>query len=386
MVASRSSRRRPKSMTVERAPTMSDPTRTDEQALTALRERIDAVDAQLLGLLQQRASLAKEVGEVKARTQAPVYRPEREAAILRRLRDTDAGPLNGAALQSIWREVVSACREVERRMRIAYLGPPGTFSEQAVLGHFGSGIEPIACASIDEVFRAAEAGTADFGVVPVENSTEGAVNRTLDLFLESPLRVSGEVSVPVEHCLMNLAGDLDRIERVLAHPQALAQCAGWLSAHLPRAERVPVASNAEGARLAAADPAAAAIAAAGAAARYGLEVVRRAIQDVAGNRTRFAVIGRYECSPSGADQTTLILSVPDEAGAVHRLIEPLARHDVSMKRFESRPARQSRWEYYFYIDLIGHVDDPPVAAALVELKRNAAFYKVVGAYPRSSES
>ena len=362
---------------------------SDDQALEGLRQQIDSVDGQIQALLQQRASLAHAVGQVKAKANSPVYRPEREAAIFRRLREQGADSealLKGPALEAIYRQVISACREVERRMRVAYLGPEGTFSEQAVLKHFGDGVEPVACASIDEVFRATEAGTTDFGVVPMENSTEGAVNRTLDLLLQSPVTISGEVLVPVEHCLMNLSGTLDTITRVAAHPQALAQCAGWLDQHLPGLERVPMSSNAAAAREAAGDPSLAAIAAVTAAGRYGLGIVRQAIQDNPGNRTRFAVIGDYVCGPSGQDQTSLVLSVPDEAGAVHQLIEPLARFGVSMKRFESRPARQGDWEYYFYLDLLGHVDDPTMVEALQEIRTRAAFYKLIGSYPRSTET
>jgi chorismate mutase/prephenate dehydratase len=354
-----------------------------EQRLLALRERIDAVDAAIVEALNRRAELAREVGEVKKLTDAPVYRPEREAQIMLRLAARNTGPLPDAALESIYREVVSACREIERRMRIAYLGPPGTFSEMAAIRHFGSSVDAVPCASIDEVFRATESGTADFGVVPVENSSEGAVNRSLDLLLQTPLTISGEVSVPVRHNLLTRSGSLEGVVRVCAHAQALAQCQGWLDRHAPGLERVPVSSNAEGARLASQDPTTAGIAADTAAARYALQYVAHAIQDDPSNRTRFAVIGRYACAPSGADQTSLILSVPDRAGAVHALIEPLARHGVSMKRFESRPARQGAWEYYFYIDVIGHRDEPAVSAALAEIRAQAAFYKVVGSYPRA---
>lgn len=358
----------------------------DDAALQGLREQIDSTDAQLIALLQARARLALQVGEIKHRTGAPVYRPEREAAIFRRLREQTGGPLGGEALVRVWREVISACREIERRIRVAYLGPPGTYSEMAVARHFGSGVEAIACPSIDEVFRAAAAGTADFGVVPVENSSEGAVSRTLDLLLDTSLTVSGEVLVPVHHCLMARGDTVDGLSAVVAHPQALAQCGRWLDANLPGVERRAVASNAEGARMAAEDPSLAAIAAEGAAARYGLNVLRNGIQDIPDNRTRFLVIGRYVCGPSGDDQTSLIVSVPDRAGAVHALIEPLARHGVSMKRFESRPARRRGWEYFFYMDLLGHADDPAVAGALVEIERQATFFKRVGAYPRSNES
>ena len=352
--------------------------------LQALRAAIDAVDREIVELLNRRARLAQQVGELKHRADAPVYRPEREAQIMARLREVNPGPLSGDAIEAIWREVVSACRELERRLRVAYLGPAGTFSEQALLRHFGSSVDAVPCPTIDEVFRATEAGATDFGIVPVENSSEGAVNRTLDLLLQSPLAISGEVSVPVRQNLMTRSGSLDGVRRIASHPQSLAQCAGWLDRNAAGVERVPVASNAEAARLASDDPATAAIAGEHAAQRYGLQLVARSIQDDPNNRTRFAVIGRHACAPSGADQTSLILSVPDRAGAVHARIEPFARHGVSMKRFESRPARQGLWEYYFYIDVIGHRDDPPVAAALSELKSQAAFCKVIGSYPRAA--
>ena len=352
--------------------------------LAKLREGIDEVDQQIIALLQQRAGFAHAVGEFKKTIGAPVYRPEREAQILAKLGEAAVvGPLKGKALQAIYREVISACRELERCMKVAYLGPPGTFSEIAALQHFGAGIEAVPCLSFDEVFRAAEAGTVDFGVVPVENSSEGAVNRSLDLMLSTTLKICGETSVDVHHSLMTLAGNMDGITRVCAHPQALAQCVGYLDRNFPSLERIPVSSNAEGARMASQNAATAGIASAIAAQRYGLQLVAQSIQDDAVNRTRFAVIGKYEGAASGADQTSLILSVPDKAGAVHNLIEPLARHGVSMKRFESRPARQGNWEYYFYIDLLGHVSDANVKSALAEIKQHAAFFKVVGSYPRA---
>lgn len=355
-----------------------------DSELAALREQIDAVDKQMFALLNERARVVLKVGELKARTGAPVYRPEREAQILERLGATEDA-LPAAALQAIWREVMSACRALEKRLRVSYLGPPGTFSEMALLAHFGHGVEAIACPSIDEVFRSAEAGNADFGIVPVENSTEGAVNRSLDLMLQTPLSILGETAVDVRHTLMSRTGERASVGKVCAHPQALAQCAGWLDRNLPGIERVSVSSNAEGARLSSLDDSIAGIAAESAATLYGLKIIEAGIQDDPSNRTRFVIVGRYRCGPSGADQTSLILSVPDRAGAVHAMIEPLARHGVSMKRFESRPARQGGWEYYFYIDLLGHQDDAAVAAALAEIRSQAAFFKVLGSYPRAPE-
>ncbi|MEN9514552.1 MAG: prephenate dehydratase [Burkholderiales bacterium] len=353
--------------------------------LAGFRTAIDSVDDQLLALICERARLAKAVGHLKEGSNAPVWRPEREAQIIKRLRQANEGPLAGERIESIWREIISGCREIERRLRVAFLGPSGTFSEIALLKQFGHGVEPVSCSSIDEVFRTTESQQADFGIVPVENSSEGAVNRSLDLMLQSALVISAEVSLPVKHNLLSQSTQLESIAKVCAHPQALAQCAGWLDKHLPHAQRVPVSSNAEGARLASLSQDTAGIASELAAERYALNITRGSIQDDPHNRTRFAVIGRYACAASGMDQTSLILSVPDKAGAVHSLIEPLARHGVSMKRFESRPARQGTWEYYFYIDVLGHQSDAAVAAALDELRQRAAFIKIIGSYPRASD-
>jgi chorismate mutase/prephenate dehydratase len=354
--------------------------------LDGLRKAIDSLDRQLLELLSERARHALAVGEVKKGGSAPVYRPEREAQVIARLQELNTGPLPAAAIAAIWREVMSACRGLERRLRVAFLGPAGTFSEQAMRQHFGAGVEGLPCPTIDEVFRTTEAQAADFGVVPVENSTEGAVNRSLDLLLASPLLISSEVTVHVRHIFMSRDGKPEGLGKVCAHPQALAQCSNWLDRNHPLLERVPVSSNAEGARMAGADASIAAIAGDLALELYGLQPIACGIQDDPMNRTRFLVVGRYRSPPSGRDQTSLILSVPDRAGAVHALIEPLARHGVSMKRFESRPARQGGWQYYFYIDLIGHQDDPGVAPALAELKAQSAFYKTLGSYPSESAS
>ena len=354
-----------------------------DDKLTPLRMRIDAIDKQILELLNQRAGVAQEVGHIKAETNAPVFRPEREMQVLRNVAERNPGPLVGGDVQTIFREIMSACRALEKRVTVAYLGPVGTFSEQAVYQQFGHAVEGMPCASIDEVFRAAEAGTADFGVVPVENSTEGAINRTLDLLLQTPLTVSGEVSLPVHHSLMTASGAMVGITRICAHPQALAQCQAWLNQHHPAIERQPVSSNGEAARMAADDSSVAAIAGEIAGEKHGLQVVSAHIQDDPHNRTRFAVVGRLRTAPSGHDHTSLVLSVANKAGAVYNLLAPLARHGVSMTRFESRPARMGTWEYYFYVDVEGHSDDERMARALVELKENAAFFKVLGSYPCS---
>ena len=353
--------------------------------LLALRQRIDAVDRELLGLLNRRAELALQVGELKKREGSVVFRPEREAQVIDGLKAANAGPLRADGVAPIWREIMSACRSLETPTRIAYLGPAGTFSELAALGFFGSSIVRVPCASIDEVFRTTTAGAADFGVVPVENSTEGVVARSLDLFLTTPLFIIGETSLYVRHNLLRRTDALDGIAAVCAHPQALAQCHGWLSNHLPQVERRPVSSNAEGARLAGLDPALAGIASERAASEFGLHVVAPAIQDDPHNRTRFAIVTHPERHPqpqaSGHDCTSLVVSVTNRPGAVHDMLVPLKRHGVTMTRFESRPARSGQWDYYFYIDIQGHPAQDNVASALKDLKSLCAFYKVLGSYP-----
>ncbi len=355
-----------------------------DDKLKPLRDQIDAIDAQLLALLNQRARVAQEVGHVKAETNAPVFRPEREAQVLSRIADNNPGPLASTDLQAIFREVMSACRALEKRVSVAYLGPAGTYSEQAVWKQFGQAVEGLPCVSIDEIFRSVEAGTAEFGVVPVENSTEGTVNRTLDLLMRTTLTISGEVALPVHHSLMTKSGSMDGIKRICAHSQALAQCQAWLNQHYPSLERRAVASNGEAARMASEDATVAAIAGDMAAKRYSLAIAHAHIQDDPHNRTRFFVIGTLQPGPCSRDQTSLVLSVPNKAGAVYELLAPLARHGVSMTRFESRPARTGRWEYVFFVDVEGHAQDERVAKALVELQAQAAFFKVLGSYPHAA--
>ncbi|HEX2531230.1 MAG TPA: prephenate dehydratase [Burkholderiaceae bacterium] len=354
-----------------------------DDKLKPLREQIDSIDAQILDLLNRRARVAQEVGHVKAESEAPVFRPEREAQVLRRIAERNPGPLKSGDVQLIFREIMSSCRALERRVTVAYLGPAGTFSEQAVYRQFGHAVEGLPCASIDEVFRAAEAGTADYGVVPVENSSEGAINRTLDLLLQTTLSISGELSIPIHHSLMTRSGTMDGVQRIWAHSQALAQCQTWLNQNYPDIKRQAVASNGEAARIASEDPTVAAIAGEIAGQKYDLGVVKAHIQDDPHNRTRFAIIGHMQPGPSAKDQTSLVLAVPNKAGAVYNLLAPLARHGVSMTRFESRPARTGTWEYYFYVDVEGHQQDEKVARALAELKQSAAFFKILGSYPSS---
>jgi chorismate mutase/prephenate dehydratase len=357
-----------------------------DDKLQPLRDAIDQVDRKLVELLNERARLALEVGHLKRAESAPVYRPEREAEVLRKVASLNRGPLTEAAVTGVYREVISACRALERPLRVAYLGPPGTFSELAMLKQFGSGVAGEPAVSIDDVFRAAETGAADFAVVPVENSTEGAVSRSLDLLLVTPLKILAEVSVPVRHHLLTSSGNLEGVTRIVSHAQTLAQCVGWLNQHVPTLERVAVASNAEAARIAATDPTAAAIAGENAASRYALAVAAAHVQDDPQNRTRFAVLGRQDVRPTGRDKTSLILSVPNRAGAVYHMLTPLAHHGVSMSRFESRPAKMGAWEYYFYVDIEGHEQDPHVARALEALRKECAFYKSLGSYPMEANA
>ena len=353
--------------------------------LAALRVQIDALDQELLSLLNRRAHVAEQVGEVKRREGSPFFRPDRVAQVIAKIQGRNTGPLKDAHVASIWREIMSACLALEAPQRVAVLGPAGSFCEQAGLQYFGDAASLLYCTNFDEVFHATASGAAQFGVVGIENSAEGVVTRSLDLLLHTPAHVVGEVSLAVRFNVLRQSDSLDGIEVVLAHPQALAQCQGWLSRHLPHAERRAVSSNAEGARLATTNAAWAGLAGDRAAAQYGLHIAAPAIQDDAHNRTRFAVI----CLPetldtppaSGKDCTSLVVSVPNKPGAVHDLLVPLKNHGVSMTRFESRPARTGQWEYYFYIDLDGHPSQPHVAKALEELRELCAFYKMLGAYP-----
>jgi len=285
------------------------------------------------------------------------------------------------ALLRMFGEIVSGCRSLEQPLAIAYLGPAGTFSEMALGRHFGAAVEALPCASIDEVFRRCESGAAQFAVVPAENSTEGAIGRTLDLLLATPLKICAEVVLRVQQNLMAKRANLKAIRKVYSHSQSLAQCHDWLSQHLPGAQRVPLASNAEAARVAAKEAGAAAIGPEIAAARYGLKLLARSIEDDPKNRTRFLVLGARDAGPSGKDRTSLVMTAHNRPGAVHDLIAPLAAHGVSMTRLESRPARTGQWEYYFYVDIEGHRDDPKVAKALAELGDKAPFVKIFGSYP-----
>jgi chorismate mutase/prephenate dehydratase len=350
--------------------------------IQSLRTQIDQLDDELAALVQRRAGLAQRIGTLKGG--APAYRPEREAEILRRI-GGKSGPLTADRLLAVFREIISACRALEQAIRVSYLGPEGTFSEQAVRKHFGRAVEGLATGSVDEAFRRCESGTAQFTVVPAENSTEGVVGRTLDLLLATPLRICGEVELRVQQNLLCRTDDLSSIKKIYSHAQSLAQCNGWLLQNLPRAERVPVTSNADAARRAAEEAGSAAVAGEAAAERYGLKMLAKGIEDHPNNTTRFLVLGNLDPAPTGKDRTSLVVSAENKPGAVHALLTPLAQHRVSMTRIESRPARSRLWEYMFFIDVEGHQQDKGVSAALAELKARAPYLKILGSYPIASK-
>jgi chorismate mutase/prephenate dehydratase len=356
----------------------------DDDKLDGLRKRIDALDEQIQRLINDRAAVAREVAAVKLAegTDTHFYRPEREVAILRRVSERNTGPMPSEEMVRLFREIMSACLALEQPLNIAYLGPEGTFTQAAALKQFGHSVRTIALNGIDDVFREVESGAAHYGVVPIENSTEGVVRHTLDLFQHSRLNICGEVQLRIHHYL--LARDADAtITRVLAHQQALAQCRVWLESNLPHAEHLAVASNAEAARMVSQQDGAAAIASETAAEIYGLAIRNRNIEDEPDNTTRFLVIGRQAALPSGNDLTSLLISVRNRPGTLYAMLEHFARNGVSMTRIESRPSRRGVWDYVFYIDVEGHRDDAPVAAALAELDKEAFAVKVLGSYPRA---
>ncbi|MDZ7735793.1 MAG: prephenate dehydratase [Gammaproteobacteria bacterium] len=358
---------------------------SNNKQLNELRAQIDDLDTQLLELISQRARLARAVAQVKNSDDGDegFYRPEREAQILRRVMDNNAGPLPQEEMARLFREIMSACLALEQQLRIAYLGPEGTFTQLAALKHFGHSVTTESLGSIDQVFREVEAGACHFGVVPIENSIEGVVNHTLDMLIDSPLKISGEVELRIHHHLLGRAEDLSGIKRVYSHQQSLAQCRRWLDDNLLAAERIAVSSNAEAARRAAGEPDSVAIAGEAAAEIYELDYLARNIEDHPDNTTRFLVIGRHITPPSGDDKTSLLVSGPNRSGLLYDLIKPLADNGINMTRLESRPSRQGLWDYVFFIDILGHADDKAVGKAMKALEAKAGVLKLLGSYPRA---
>lgn len=352
-------------------------------ALEEVRSEIDGIDRRIEALISERARWAQQVGRAKGKLAAAVdyYRPEREAQVLRQVVDRNDGPLANEVLVRLFREIMSACLAQQEPLRIGYLGPEGTFSQQAAYKHFGHSAKALPLASVEEVFDEVAAGHADFGVVPVENSGQGTIQSTLDMFLSSPLKICGEVELRVHQYLLSRTGRIEDIERVYSHALSLAQCRSWLRSNLPESEKQAVVSNAEAARRARNADDAAAIAGENAAHVYGLKIVAGPIEDRPDNTTRFLVIGRELFPPSGHDRTSLLVSVQDQPGALYKVLEPLARHGVSMNRIESRPAHGRLWEYAFFIDVEGHADETPLKDALAEMKASGQRVQLLGAYP-----
>jgi chorismate mutase/prephenate dehydratase len=352
------------------------------EQLKQLRDQIDAIDDELLQLVNKRAGFAQQIGKIKK--SGVVYRPEREAQILTRIQEQNAGPISNAHIKRLFTEIMSVCRAMEKPMSVAFLGPSGTFSEEAAFKRFGNAITTVACDSIDDVFRTVESDAVNYGVVPVENSTEGAVGTSMDLLLQTPLTICGEIQLPVHQFLMAQQTELAQINKIYSHPQSLAQCRHWLKTnlpHIPNSALINTASNADAARQAASDKQAAAIASKRAAELFQLSICAKNIEDDPRNTTRFLVIGNQTVNASGKDKTSLIMSTNNRSGAIYQLLEPLAQHNVSMSRLESRPSRTGLWHYVFFVDIEGHQDDGNVAAALAELREKATFLKILGSYP-----
>jgi len=362
----------------------------NDDALEKLRDRIDAIDKQLLELFNQRAGCAVDVAAVKReRSEASgesvdFFRPDREAQVIKRLKSLNAGPLSDDEVGRLIREVMSACLALEQPLKIAYLGPEGTFTQSAALKHFGHSVSTIPMSSIPDVFSSVESGHADYGLVPVENSTEGVISHTLDMFIDSSLKVCGEVEIRVHHHLANQSQKVTALRHIYSHQQSFAQCRRWLDQNFPGIERIPVSSNAEAARLASIEDDAAAICGLPAVEIFGLKICYENIEDLSDNTTRFVIIGRQEVGPSGNDKTSLLISTKNIPGALLGLLQPLADHGISMNKIESRPAQGHKWAYVFFIDVDGHQQDKNVIDAFNELKQQAALFKILGSYPKAS--
>ena len=355
--------------------------------LDDLRRQIDQIDQQLLALIAERAKCARQVGAYKRQgndDNCHFYRPEREANVLRNIVENNPGPLADEEITRLFREIMSACLALEKQLNIAFLGPPGTFTEEAALKHFGHAVKTTAMNSIGDVFREVESGAANYGVAPIENSTEGVVTHTLDNFIRSPLKIVGEVELPVHHCLLSQALQIDEVKLIYSHQQSLAQCRNWLDAHMPGVNTEAVTSNAAAAQRAAQQAThAAAIASRSAAQKYQLNILAGNIEDRPNNSTRFLIIGANTVAASGLDKTSLLVSAANKPGALFALLAPFAKHNVSMTRIESRPSHNAKWEYVFFLDVEGHVSEPALRAALEELNQTSNMVNILGSYPKA---
>jgi chorismate mutase/prephenate dehydratase len=361
-----------------------------EKKLQQLRDQIDQIDDQLLDLFNRRAACAVTIAEVKRNAiedpgeTIDFFRPDREAQVIQRIKSNNQGPLSDDEVGRLVREVMSACLALEQPLKIAYLGPEGTFTQTAALKHFGHSVSTVPMSSIPDVFSSVESGHADYGLVPVENSTEGVISHTLDMFIDSDLKVCGEVEIRIHHHLANKSQDVTKIRHIYSHQQSFAQCRHWLDQNFPGIERIPVSSNAEAARVASEDESVAAICGLPAVEIFDLQICFESIEDLSDNTTRFVIIGHQDVAPSGDDKTSLLISTKNFPGALLGLLQPLADNNISMNKIESRPAPDRKWEYIFFIDIDGHQNSDNVRRALDQLKQQAALFKVLGSYPRAS--
>lgn len=351
--------------------------------LKELREEIDRLDDRILELLNRRAGAVIDVGKIKSDRNLQFYVPEREVEILRRLTGANQGPFPNEALKAIYREIISASHTLEKPLSVAFLGPRATFTHLACLKHFGESAEYVPQINVSEVFQAVERGLADFGVVPIENSSEGIVSNTLDMFVDHNLLICGEILVEVSHDILSVTGDIEHVKKVYSHPHAIAQCRGWLERNLREVPVFDVESTARAAELAADDPSAAAIAGEAAAKIYGLKSIRKRIQDNTNNFTRFIIIGKIAPKLTGNDKTSILFASKDEVGALYIMLEPFAKHRVNLTKIESRPVKTKAWEYLFFLDMEGHVSVAPVSDAVEELRERAQYLKILGSYPRA---
>ncbi len=353
-----------------------------QKLLTTLRNEIDSIDDNILELLEKRASVVKKVGEIKKKIKTSFYVPYREEEIIKRLQKKAKGGFPKKAIRSVFKEIISACLSLEKNLKVAFLGPPATFTHEAALTYFGQAAEYVPVRTISEIFDEVYKGRADLGVVPVENSTEGIVSYTLDMFLKYDLKVCGEIVLPVTHCLVSSSSKKEEIKKVYSHPQAFAQCRSWLEKNMPNAVLIDVGSTSEAAEMAKKDGMSAAIAGEAAAKVYDLKVIEKNIQDITENSTRFLVIGKLEQKMTGSDKTSLLFSIKDQPGALYKMLSPFAKREVNLSRIESRPIKTKAWEYVFFIDLDGHISENRVADAVEELKDMCIFLKVIGSYPK----
>lgn len=346
------------------------------------RDRIDAFDAKLLELLSKRGKEVQAIGRIKQKQGSAFHIPEREALVLKRLRQLNRGPFDDRAVEGIFREILSASLALEAPLQVAYLGPEGTYTHLAAIRKFGIATQFVPQTTPRQVFEEVVNSRVNYGIVPIENSTEGVVSHTLDLFMEFTLTICGEIQMEINHNLLSKAKGLDAIKKVYAHPQGLAQCRNWLEEHLPQAKQVPTDSNSKGAILAAKEKGAAAIASDYAAKLYGLNILRKHIEDYANNFTRFLVIGKRATSPTGQDKTSIMFSTRDEPGVLFRLLKPLADQRINLTKIESRPLKKRAWEYVFFIDLDGHQESPEIRTVLGEMEKECSFFQILGSYPR----